>query len=149
MVYIDDPAHPWGRPDALATVGRFAREQFSGALMSDTKWRKLLTAARSTRLGIGQMIVKFIDVEFPQAMLFPPRLACPRPYMLTVEFGAVELRAIEWLEFPRTARFERLNNLPARLQEQKIDELAQAIAGLGRFPLEVSAGALRVTGYQR
>lgn len=107
-------------------MGKLARERFSVALMSDTKWRKLFGAVE--QLGSGHMIVKFIDVDEPRQMRFPPSLACPKAFMDTIEFGPVELRAIEWLELP-------------------ID-LAPIVDPFGKFPLEPTEVGTRVIGYQ-
>jgi hypothetical protein len=131
-----------------AKIGHFARHRFSSASMSDTKWRKLIAAVQSAAPNTSQMKVKFIDVETPHVMRFPPDLDCPYAYLDTIEFGPVEMRAIEWLEFPRTAKFQRSNNVPARLKEQDIDKAAEAIAALGQYPLEVTPEALRITGYR-
>ena len=107
-------------------MGRLARERFSAALMSDTKWRKLFGAVG--QLGPGHMIVKFIDLEEPRRMRFPPSLACPKAFMDTIEFGPVELRAIEWLELP-------IN-------------LAPILRPIGKFQLEPTPIGTRVIGYQ-
>ncbi|MEO1731722.1 MAG: hypothetical protein AAFR64_13435 [Pseudomonadota bacterium] len=94
--------------------------------MSDTKWRKLFGAVQ--QLGPGQMIVKFIDLEEPRRMRFPPSFACPKAFMDTIEFGPVELCAIEWLELP-------------------ID-LEPIVRPIGKFPLETTPIGTRVIGYQ-
>jgi hypothetical protein len=74
------------------------------------------------------MVVKFIDVDEPCRMQFPPSLAAPHAYMDTIEFGPVELRAIEWLELP-------------------ID-VEQVLRGIGHFPLEAAATGVRIVGYR-
>ena len=112
--------------DATKT-GKIARERFSVALMSDTKWRKLFSAVEE--LGSSHMIVKFIDLEEPRQMRFPPSLACPKAFMDTIEFGPVELRAIEWLELPI--------------------ELKPIVDPIGKFPLERTEIGTRVIGYKR
>ena len=107
-------------------MGKLARERFSVALMSDTKWRKLFSAVE--QLGSGHMIVKFIDLKEPRQMRFPPSLACPKAFMDTIEFGPVELRAIEWLELPL--------------------KLELIVGRIGKFPLEPTEVGTRVIGYQ-
>lgn len=111
-----------------AKIGRFARTRFSQALMSDTKWRKLLTAVGAAGLPIREMVVKFIDVDEPRRMQFPPSLETPYAYMDTIEFGPVELRAIEWLELPM--------------------DVEQVLSGIGRFPLEPAGTGVRIVGYR-
>lgn len=109
-------------------IGRLARERFSIALMSDTKWRKLFAAIEQAGLPARQMVVKFIDVEEPCALRFPPSLACPHAYMDTIEFGPVELRAIEWLDLPA--------------------DLAPVVRSSGQFPLEDVTDRTRIIGYR-
>lgn len=97
--------------------------------MSDTKWRKLISAVAAAHSDIDAMFVKFVDVEEPRSMRFPPSLACPHAYMDTIEFGPVALRAIEWLELPA--------------------DVSASLEPLGRFPLDISTSGTRVTGYRR
>ncbi|MGK9169809.1 hypothetical protein KXR53_26080 [Inquilinus limosus] len=111
-----------------AAVGRLARARFSVALMSDSKWRKLLAAVRDGRDDINHVMVKFIDVDEPRRMRFPLSLSCPRAYADTIEFGPVELRAIEWIEFAT--------------------DLTSLLDPIGRFPLELRDGQTRIIGYQ-
>jgi hypothetical protein len=110
-----------------ADAGRAARARFSAAFMSDTKWRKAFRAIAEANIGVGEMLVKFVDVDEPKKMRFPPSLACPLAYMDTIEFGPTELRAIEWFEI-----------------EADIEPL---LAPLGRFPIEKSDRRSRLIGY--
>jgi hypothetical protein len=125
------PARKMSRPNTLDPLaeGRLAWRGFSAAFMSDTKWRKLLAAVRDAGLGLDEMTVKFVDVDEPRRMRFPPSLSCPSAYMDTIEFGPVALRSIEWLELAA--------------------DLEPILQPLGRFPLEPSAGRTRITGYRR
>lgn len=111
-----------------AKIGRLARERFSSALMSDAKWRKLLTAVATADRPIREMVVKFIDVDEPCRMRFPPSLEAPHAYMDTIEFGPVELRAIEWLELPVAVE--------------------PLLSGAGHFPLEPAERGTRIVGYR-
>ena len=95
--------------------------------MSDSKWRKALRAIAEAGVGVSEMMLKFIDVSEPKRMRFPPNLACPLPYMDTIEFGPTELRSIEWLEV-----------------EADIELL---LTPLGKFPVEKSDGRSRLVGY--
>lgn len=109
-------------------IGRLARRQFSSALMSDTKWRKLFAAVGLPEHGVKRMLAKFIDVDEPREIAFPPSLDCPLPYMDTIEFGPVGLRAIEWLELP-------------------ID-VGPIVRLIGQFALERVDGGTRIVGYR-
>lgn len=112
-----------------AKVSRLARERFSSALMSDTKWRKLLGAVAAAGLPIREMIVKFIDMDEPHSMQFPPSLDnVPHAYMDTIEFGPIELRAIEWLTLPA--------------------DVAHVMRPLGQFPVEAIDQGTRIVGYR-
>jgi hypothetical protein len=110
-----------------AAEGRLARARFSAAFMSDTKWRKALRAISEADLGVDQMMVKFIDVDEPKRMRFPPSLACPLAYIDTIEFGPTELRSIEWLEVEA--------------------DIEPVLAPLGVFPIQKSERSSRLVGY--
>ena len=75
-------------------ISQLARQRFSSALMSDTKWRKLLSVVEGADLGLRQMVAKFIDVDEPSVMAFPPSLDCPHAYMDTIEHGPVAARKV-------------------------------------------------------
>ncbi len=137
--------------EELERIGRQARRDFSQALMSDAKWRKLFAAIDDAGLAPEQAIAKFIDVPDPKAIHFPGRgaLCPPWPYVDSFEFGPIELRAIEWLMIPRTARIPRDNNLPARSVEQDVEAIYDLVTTLGRYPLERSDDGLRIVGYRR
>lgn len=96
--------------------------------MSDTKWRMLIAAVRDARKDIRRVTIKFIDVASVLQMLFPPSLLCPWPHIDTIEFGPVELRAIEWMEFEA--------------------DLTNLLDSIGRFPVELGDGRTRVVGYR-
>ncbi|MBP0443156.1 hypothetical protein J8J14_00055 [Roseomonas sp. SSH11] len=111
----------------LAADGRRARRLFSAALMSDTKWRRLFEAVQSGRGDLKRMTVKFINMDEPRPMRFPPSLEVPRPYVDTIEFGPIALRSIEWIEFA--------------------GDLTGMLQSIGRFPTEIREGRTRVVGY--
>jgi hypothetical protein len=135
----------------LERLNRAARREFSHALMSDTKWRKLFAILAEGELGLRQMLVKLIEVAEPRIMAVPPPGAAhtPWPYIDTIELGPLEFRAIEWLELPAVARFPRPNHVPAQEVPQDLDRVEAALAGAGKYPLERSGEALRVIGYSR
>lgn len=110
-----------------AAEGRLTRVRFSAAFMSDTKWRKLIESVRDADQGVSQMQLKFIDVSEPSKMRFPPSLACHHAYMDTIEFGPVELRSIEWLEFA--------------------GDWATHLDSIGQFPIDIRNGRTRIVGY--
>jgi len=95
--------------------------------MSDSKWRKLFATVGDARPDIDEMIVKFVDVETPHRMRFPPDLLCPTPFMDTIELGPTELRSIEWLELPT--------------------DLRSVLEDVGKFPVAITEDRTRITGY--
>ena len=96
--------------------------------MSDTKWRKLIAAVEQSGSGVREMTLKFIDSDDPRRMKFPPDLRCPWAYVDTIEFGPIELRAIEWMELSVN--------------------LEHVLRTAGRFPIEVTGGHSRIIGYR-
>lgn len=106
---------------------RLARQRFATAHMSDTKWRKLFAAIHAERSDIREMLVKFVDVEVPRLMQFPPRLSCPRAYIDTIELGPTELRSIEWIELSA--------------------DVSGVLDPVGQFPLSIQNGRTRLMGY--
>jgi len=114
-------------PHDLAAMGRLARMRFAAALMSDTKWRKLIAAVKEASPNVSEMTLKFVDTDEPRQMKFPPSLACPRAYIDTIELGPVELRAIEWMELAMV--------------------LEPVLRPVGRFPVETINGHSRIVGY--
>jgi hypothetical protein len=110
-----------------AAMGRLAKARFAAAFMSDSKWRKLIAVVRDGHGSVDRVTIKFIDVDEPRQMRFPPSLSCPRPYIDTIEFGPLELRSIEWMEFAT--------------------DLMDLLNPIARFPLELREGSTRVIGY--
>ena len=113
--------------DDPKSAGRLARRRFSGALMSDTKWRKLITTVAQHHDVINTIAVKFVDTEDVKTIRFPPSLGSPHAYMDTIEFGPVELRSIEWIDFPA--------------------DISNALSRVGHFVLERRGDQTRVQGY--
>ncbi len=111
-----------------AKAGRLARERFTKAFMSDTKWRKLIEAVAAARPTLRAMTVKFVGSDHPHKMQFPPSLRLHRPYMDTIEFGPMEFRSIEWMELST--------------------DLQQLLDGIGHFHMEQIEGGTRVIGYE-
>lgn len=137
--------------DELERIARFAKREFSCALMSDTKWRKLFLGFATVRTSESQMRIQFLDVPGVREMRIPTEgaLQCPFPYIDTSEFGPVELRAIEWLDLPYVASWPRGNNLPPRQVVQDLEKFRAALSGLGHFPLVEMQHGIRFEGYKR
>lgn len=136
--------------EMLDRLSRRARREFSCGLMSDTKWRKLFVTLAHLDMPEGQMHVKFLDTPEVRMMPFPGLGALwpPHPYMDS-QFGPVELRAIEWIEFPRIASTPRGRNVPDRKTAQDLTPIRQNLESLGQFPIVETEQGLRIDGYRR
>lgn len=137
--------------DDLERLTHLAKREFSSALMSDTKWRKLFLALSTVRAPEGQMLVRFLEVDEVRVMRIPSESAlwCPLPYIDTFEYGPVELRAIEWLEIPAIACWSTQNNGAMRQVAQDLNKFRTALCGLGQFPLVETSRGIRFKGYKR
>ncbi|MCR6498974.1 hypothetical protein MUO32_08025 [Shinella sp. CPCC 101442] len=135
----------------MRRISRRAKREFSVALMSDTKWRKVFRAWANVSATETQMIVKFLDVPEPRVMRLPGEsaLSCPKPYIDSLEYGPWELCALEWLEIPVVASWPRQDDVPPPKIAQEIGALRAAIDFLGQLPLTETEQGLRLEGYRR
>jgi hypothetical protein len=125
-------------PEELKREGRLVRGHTRASLMSDTKWRKLFAALDVSGLKLrGLWKVVGRDDAVPGDMRGGLHLSWP--WIDTIMFGPMPFRAIEWLWIPRRTAWGR------RLQE--VDQAAEIISGLGRYPIEVNERGLLVRGY--
>ena len=117
--------------------------------MSNTKWRAVFSALKDKKLGIRQIIVKFIDVDKPEAIGLP-WLKTSYPFVDSARFGPFPLISIEWIEVPTIALFARHSNVPAEEYPQDTIAIRSALVALGkRLPLEDMVTGLRVVGLVR
>lgn len=144
------------------TVRKPPREKiarlFTVSLMSNSKWRKMISmlGPLNANVKLEQVIVKFIDDEAEHRIGFPGTTALRTPwaYIDLAPTGPVALSAIEWMEFPTYAVYERSwPNDRGRIREtrvaQDIDKAEAVIAKLGKYPLERTTRGLRITGHIR
>lgn len=124
------------------------RDTCSVSLMSDVKWRKLVSIVQT---------IPSIDHYFLKSIRSPVDLPghgyisgnAPHAFIDTFSFGPIYLRAIEWLEFPRLV-IQRANGAtPTGGHHQDIDELARALGAAGKFPIEETSRGLRIVGHLR
>lgn len=129
---------------------RYVRKHFSNALMSDTKWRKLISSLDEADIGVEQIIVKFVDTADAHTIRMPRivDLHPPKPFIDTIEFGPIETCAIEWIEIPEMTE-PRIDGVPASAVRQDIEAARATIAKLGKYPIEDSDGGLKIIGYIR
>jgi hypothetical protein len=120
------------------------------ALMSDTKWRKLIRALDRPDLQLGHCVIKFIGEPEPRVTSRPGEASLyPESSWIDASLGPIRLRTIEWLMFPRLFEYRPMNNrtLPAKHVNQDIDAAARILAELGDYPIEVTDEGLFVRGY--
>lgn len=132
----------------LDSEGRRVRRSTNGSLMSDTKWRKVFAAIKvNPELELRQCIFKF--VEYPEERLGNPgaELSVPRSWADTSSFGPIPLRSIEWILFPRVAKYQSDPTIPARLVNQDVDRAMRILGDLGQMPLEMTERGLLIRGY--
>ena len=126
---------------------KFAAENYTASLMSNTKWRTLFKALEDSSIDVKGMVVKFIGEDNEWSPVHPG-LHPPHAYVDLWPLNTYPLVEIEWVEFRRVVERKRPNNVPAELVPQDIDAIRSAIEGTGkRFPLEVSDHAIRVVGH--
>lgn len=129
-----------------ASVARCRRARAS--LMSDTKWRKLLSELNKPERQMKYCIVKFIDVSEEKRVYFPIGLYPPRPWVDTFGFGPIPLRSIEWMLVPRKAKYKRGNpGVPDGEIEQDVEAIMSAIDGLGKYPVQLTDRGLLIMGH--
>jgi hypothetical protein len=124
------------------------RDTCSASLMSDAKWRKLLSVLK----GIPSINHYFLkSIRGTAEMLGFGYLSghAPHPFIDTFSFGPIYLREIEWLEFPEFVP-RRVNGatLPGG-HHQDLVALRCALEAIGQFPLEETSRGLRIIGHVR
>jgi hypothetical protein len=123
------------------------------SLMSDTKWRKLVSALDRPDLVVEQVRLKFVGDDQVHVVGRPGRWSpYPPRAWIEMQFGPVRLRDIEWLEFPAVAEWARpspgnIGRVPPRLVAQDLDRIEAVLSRVGEFPLERVGDALRVIGH--
>jgi hypothetical protein len=134
----------------LDKVGRTVKRSTRASLMSDTKWRLIISVLEEhPELKIRQWIVKFIDRDQETTMTSGAGLHPPWPWVDTTGVGPVPLRAIEWLLIPRVAVYtDSDRTIPPRHLAQDADGAWRAITALRRqFPMELTERGVFVRGY--
>jgi hypothetical protein len=135
----------------LDRSARFARREFSHALMSDTKWRKLFAAVDEAGVRPERILVKFMRAPQPAEMIWPGLETQHAPWpWIDSGLGPIELRTIEWILIPTTFQVPRwVSNVPPAEVHQDLDRIEEVLTQLGQFPVERTAEGLRITGYRR
>lgn len=150
------PVKPRGKAQLLPRArggnprARQVPEGFRASLMSDTKWRKLFRALEPLQVHVCR--IKWIDSEEVVQLQMPSGadLSPPRPYVDSSR-GPFALRLVEWLEFPREVVQwpPAYPGAPLTGVRQQVDEAHALLESLGAFPMELTAGGLRIIGHQR
>ncbi len=149
--------------------------QFTCALMSNTKWRKVFHILSSPALGLSRFTFKSIEHVHPTADVYTEGIRntrlprdeleayrwleeLPPPNMIgeggigdCLGGGPLYFRAIEWVEIP--ARYV-IPGVPQYRRErqvihQDIAAVARALSAAGQFPIELTDERLRLYGYRK
>ncbi len=104
----------------------------SASLMSDTKWRKVFAVLQRPEFGITQVWFKFVDAEEEKPARVGVGLYPPHPFIDTLEFGPVELVAIEWV----------------RIQNGQAKNAISALKEIGEFKFATRSDGVRIIGHQ-
>jgi hypothetical protein len=134
--------------EELHRVGRAIQARAHASLMSDTKWRKLLSILNEPERRLKYCLVKFIEVSEEKRVYFPIALYPPRPWVDTFGFGPIPLRSIEWMLVPRIAKYKRGNpGVPDGEHEQDVESIKNMIDELGKYPAQISGAGLLIIGH--
>ncbi|ATQ70738.1 hypothetical protein CQW49_22390 (plasmid) [Methylosinus trichosporium OB3b] len=134
--------------EELQRVGRRVQARAHASLMSDTKWRKVLSELNKPEWQLEYCIVKFIDVTEEKLVYFPIGLSPPRPWVDTFGFGPITLRSIEWMLIPRIAKYKRGNpGVPDGEIEQDVEAIMSVIDKLGKYPVQLTDRGLLIMGH--
>ena len=135
--------------EELQRVGRVIQTRARASLMSDTKWRKLLSELNKPERKIRYCIVKFLDASDEKEIYFPIGLNPPRPWVDDFAgLGPIPLRSIEWMLIPRIAKYKRgYGDLPDGELEQDVESIAVFVDGLGKYPARLLERGLLITGH--
>lgn len=124
------------------------RNTCSASLMSDTKWRKLLSVLEAIP-SIDRYFLKSIRGAAEVPGFGGLSGQAPHAFMDTSHFGPIYLREIEWLEFPAfVPRQVNGATLPGG-RHQDLDALRSALNEIGEFPIEETSRGLRIIGHIR
>ncbi|WP_166146210.1 DUF6678 family protein [Methylosinus sp. RM1] len=134
--------------EELQRVGRTVQARAHASLMSDTKWRKVLSELNKPEWKLEYGIVKFIDVDEEKRVYFPIGLYPPHPWVDTFCLGPIPLRSIEWMLVPRIAKYKRGNpGVPDGEIGLDVEAIMSAIDGLGKYPIQLTDRGLLIMGH--
>lgn len=121
---------------------------YTASLMSNSKWRALFEALDAIEDEVKGVAVKFVGcdaLEYPPVF---PGLYPPHAFVDLWPLNIYPLVEIEWIEFRRTVKFKRSNNVPDRLVTQDIDLIRATIEATGKlYPIEETELGFRVIGH--
>ncbi|KQN06866.1 MULTISPECIES: hypothetical protein [unclassified Sphingomonas] len=135
--------------DDLRRDRLLARRDYAASLMSNSRWRAVLTVLDEARPALQQIRIKFTDSDDIRSMGLP-WLHAPHGSVDSFEFGPFPLITIEWIEVPAVAIFPRVDGVAAARQSQDIDAVDTALTTLGRqLPIVRTPEGLRIIGHLR
>jgi hypothetical protein len=116
--------------------------------MSDTKWRKLISALKATP-SVDHYFLKFIRAAAEDPGFGYLSGSAPHKFIDTFSFGPIYLREIEWIEFPSLVVRRTNGPTPPGGHHQDLAALRRTLDALGQFPMEETSRGLRIIGHVR
>jgi hypothetical protein len=115
--------------------------------MSDTKWRKLVSALDGIPSIYHYFLKSIRGGEMPGFGWLSGR--APHAFIDTFSFGPIYLREIEWLEFPAFVPRSVNGEILPGGHQQDLAALRRALNVMGQFPIEETSRGLRIVGHVR
>ena len=121
----------------------------SASLMSDAQWRRFFQLRLEHHDSVWVSSWKLVGEEVTTHVSFSD---LERDILDSAVDGCldgpVDYKAIEWIEMPREVLYLPYPGAPMDTAIQEIGALREALTEAGTFPLEMTAGALKLFGYR-
>jgi hypothetical protein len=124
-----------------------AKRRFTASFMSDSKWRRLLTALLQPEVGISQVLWKFVDLEKPIRFAFPDADSINNG-LVSEPGGESPFKRIEWMEIPEINVPYGWEKIPQKHRLQNMEAAMASITDAGQFEVERTTLGLRIYGYR-
>ena len=127
---------------------RKAAERMSASFMSNTKWRRALTALAKTNPG-DRSLWKIITIPEPAPGSVPEADEIGEDYVKeTATPGPLLYRDIEWMELVRDVRWRAYDHAPLTHRYQDLVAARKSLEAAGSFEITESEQGLRIHGYR-
>lgn len=123
---------------------RVAMLRTTASLMSVTKWEKFFWVLEHVE-SIQWCNLKLLGADVTQSATPGFSALYVRGYIDWDQ--PFDLKWIEWIEFERVAVVRHSKHFPLRVYQQDIDQLVRWLSRIGQFPIEETAGGIRIVGH--